>query len=389
MLLAFLQRRRRVPGGHRCVRGRARVDRRTKNLVGRLRPGEIAVIDHPDIDEVAACALLEKGVKAVLNAGRSVSARYPNSGPQRLLEAGVPLVDDLGPEIFQRIAEGDLVEIDGDRVLRGGVEVARGCRLTPQTVAERMALVRENIGPELGRFLRNTLEYAEREAGFFLQSMALPPLRASAAGRHALVVVRGHHYKKDLRAIRWYIREERPLLIAVDGGADALLEHGFRPDIIVGDMDSVSDRALTCGAELLVHAYPDGRAPGRERVEALGLTAHILPSPGTSEDVAILLAHEMGAALIVAVGAHYSLVDFLDKGRRGMAGTLLVRLRVGSHLVDARGVSLLYRRPLRTRDLWHLTLAAMVPVAAAASLAPTPRSLLYLWWMHLRLLVGL
>lgn len=377
------------PPGVRPVRGRARVDRLTKHLVSRLRPGEIAVIDHPDLDEVAACALLERRVRAVLNASSSISARFPNAGPERLLEAGVAVLDGLGRQFLETVKEGDLLEIRDDLVFKDGAVLARGSRLTLPLVAGRMASLRGNLAPVLGRFLRNTLEYAEKEAAGFLQPMAVPELRSRMAGRHALVVVRGRHYKKDLRAIRGYIRDERPVLIGVDGGADALLEHGFQPDMIVGDMDSVSDRALSCGAELVVHAYPDGRAPGLARTRTLGLPAHVLRWPGTSEDVALLLAHESGAALIVAVGAHSSLVDFLEKGREGMASTLLVRMRVGSHLVDARGVSLLYRRPLRSRDLWHLTLAALAPIAVAAALAPTPRSLVYLWWMHLRMTVGL
>lgn len=377
------------PAGGRPLRGRARVDRRTKRLVSRLRPGEIAVIDHPDLDEVAAAALLERRVRAVVNASSSLSARYPNSGPLRLLEAGVPVLDDLGTSLLDLIGEGDLLEIRGHQVIKDGAVVARGRRLTPEVVADRMAALRGNLALELARFLRNTLEHAEKETAFFFQPIEVPPLRTALAGRHALVVVRGHHYKDDLRTIRGYVRDERPVLIAVDGGADALLEYGLRPDLIVGDMDSVSDGALSCGAELVVHAYPDGYAPGLSRVHALGGRAHLIRSPGTSEDVALLLAHELGATLIVAVGTHSNLLDFLEKGRSGMASTLLVRMRVGARLVDARGVSLLYRRPLRTRDLWHLMLAALVPITVAAALAPTPRGLFYLWWMQLRVTVGL
>ncbi|MGH3657778.1 MAG: putative cytokinetic ring protein SteA, partial [Micromonosporaceae bacterium] len=206
------------------------------------------------------------------------------------------------------------------------------------------------------------------------------------AGRHVLIVVRGYDYKADLDVLRPYIREFKPVLIGVDGGADALVEAGYTPDMIIGDMDSVSDDVLRCGAEIVVHAYADGRAPGLARVEALGLSAVTFPAAATSEDIAMLLADEKAASLIVAVGTHATLVEFLDKGRGGMASTFLTRLRVGGKLVDAKGVSRLYRQNLSTSSLVLLVLAALAAMAAAVAVSTVGRFYLEVlaeWWDNL------
>ncbi len=371
----------------RPVRGVVRVGRRTKELVLRLCPGEIPLLDHEDLDEVAAETLIERRVRAVLNARSAATGRYPNPGPRMLLDAGIPLVDNLGEAFFQRLRDGEQVEVRGHLVIQGDRLVATGRRLTPGLLDKIMEGA-QDLRDELSRFLANTLEHAQREKEFFLAPLTLPPLRVSLAGRQALVVVRGHRFREDLRAIAAYVREERPVLIGVDGGADALLHHGFTPDLIVGDMDSVSDAALTCGAELVVHAYPDGRCPGMARLGRLGLRGHAVAALGTSEDLALLLAYELGAELIVAVGTHSNLVDFLEKGRPGMASTLLVRLKIGPRLVDARGVGLLYQRPPRPAYLLTLLLAALVPPVAAGLLSPELRALAGLWLVHLRVTMG-
>jgi uncharacterized membrane-anchored protein len=216
------------------------------------------------------------------------------------------------------------------------------------------------MGIELEAFAVNTLEWIRREARLTFEPLVLPALRADFRGRHALVVVRGHDYRSDLAALRAYIREFQPVLVAVDGGADALLEVGLRPDIIIGDFDSVSTEALACGADLVHHVHPDGRAPGREELMRFGVSYVEFVAEGTSEDVAMLLSAEAGAELIVAVGTHASMVEFLDKGRAGMASTFLTRLRLGPLLVDAKGVNRLYETRLRSRDLALLIGAAVL-----------------------------
>jgi len=347
-----------------AVRGPARIGARTKELTSRLNSGDIAVIDHVDIDRVAADALVSAGPVAVLNAAPSTSGRYPNTGPNILVEAGIVLVDDLGPAVMA-IDERAEVEIDGGRILVDGVVVATGTYQTPQTVADSMAAAREGLSAEIERFAENTMTYLRRERDLLLDGVGVPDIRTTIEGRHVLIVVRGYHYREDLAQLRSYIRENRPVLIGVDGGADAILDAGWQPDMIVGDMDSVSDRALACGAEIVVHAYRDGKAPGLERVKALGVDPVVFPATGTSEDITMLLADDKGAELIVAVGTHATLVEFLDKGRAGMASTFLTRLRVGGKLVDAKGVSRLYRTRISNIQLTLLSGAGVAAVLAA------------------------
>ncbi len=365
------------------------MDRRTKNLLARLRPGDIAVIDHEDIDLVACESLVGAGARAVVNASRSISGRYPNPGPLRLCRAGLYVLDEVGARVMDVLRDGDLIELEGNAIKRRGEVVGTGRVQTLASIERELGRARDGLARELDAFVSNTIEYARREKAAILGDLSLPPLRTRIAERHVLVVVRGRDYKDDLRAIASYIEEVRPVLIAVDGAADALLELGFAPDIVVGDMDSVSDDALRHGCELVVHAYPDGRAPGMERVRRLGLEAAACPAPGMSEDLAMLLAYENGAELIVAVGAHSSVEEFLDKGRPGMASTFLTRLKVGSLLVDAKGVSKLYRGQMRGGYLVLLIIAALVPLAVAAAASDLARQILRLVVMRLKLALGL
>ncbi len=344
------------------VTGTARIDRRTKDLVKRLQPGDIAVINHRDLDRVAAEGLVGAGVAAVVNAGESISGRYPNGGPIRVVQAGIPLVDRAGEDVLDRVHEGEHVRIDGGEVWRGEDLIATGDPLSIEEIQTAMDTARAAIGGELERFAVNTLEYIQREAKLTFEPIELPPMKTQFEGRHALVVVRGHDYRTDLAALRPYIREYQPVLIGVDGGADALLEMRLKPDIIIGDFDSVSETALATGAELIHHVHLDGRAPGREALQAWGVPYHEFVIDGTSEDVAMLLAYEAGAQLIVAVGTHASMVEFLDKGRSGMSSTFLTRLRLGPALVDAKGVSRLYEGRVRRRDIALLVGSAIVAI---------------------------
>jgi uncharacterized membrane-anchored protein len=353
------------------VIGTVRMDRRTKNLTRRLRPGDIAVIDHVDLDLVAAEALVTCQVGAVINVAPSVSGRYPNLGPDILLAAGIPLIDDVGAEAFARLREGDQVRLLDDTIfdLDGDVLVKGSCQ-TAETVAVAMADARIGLAAQLEAFTSNTMEFLRRERDLLLDGVGVPDITTSFEGRHVLVVVRGYTYREDLIALRSYVREYKPVLVGVDGGADALLEQGMTPHVIVGDMDSVTDRALRCGAEIVVHAYRDGSAPGLARVQELGITPAVFPAAGTSEDVALLLADDGGASLIVAVGTHATLIEFLDKGRSGMASTFLTRLRVGGKLVDAKGVSRLYRSRIPGYTVLALVLAAALAFVVALFVTP-------------------
>ncbi|HZN18621.1 MAG TPA: putative cytokinetic ring protein SteA [Micromonosporaceae bacterium] len=389
MRLPTLRRTRSAEPG--IVTGTARLDRRTKRLVGRLRPGDIAVIDHVDLDRVAADSLVAVGVAAVLNAKPSVSGRYPNLGPEVLIQAGIPLLDDLGEGLFQQLREGDPVRIEGNTVFREAEPVAHGVRHDAETIAKAMSDAREGLSVQLEAFAANTMEYLKQERDLLLDGVGVPEVRTPIAGRHCLVVVRGYDYKADLDVLRPYIREFKPVLIGVDGGADALVEAGYTPDLIIGDMDSVTDDVLGCGAEVVVHAYPDGRAPGLARVAQLGVPAELFPAAATSEDLALLLADEKGASLIVAVGTHATLVEFLDKGRGGMASTFLTRLKVGGKLVDAKGVSRLYRQSISGSSLLLLVLSAIAAMASAVAVSTVGKAYLAVlaeWWDNLMFQLG-
>jgi uncharacterized membrane-anchored protein len=371
-------------GTETAVTGTARIGRRTKELIKRLQPGEIAVIDHADLDRLAADGLIESGVAAVVNASGSISGRYPNGGPLRLVRSGVVLIDDAGVDVLEVISEGDRITIDEGRIYRADEQVASGALLDEDEILRLMDAAQAGIGEELEAFAVNTLEYIRREATLTFAPLTLPPLRTSFVGRHVLIVVRGNDYKDDLQSLRPYIREYRPVLVAVDGGADALLEQGLKPHVIVGDFDSVSARAMACGAEHVHHVHPDGRAPGWEELQAFGRDYEEFVVEGTSEDAAMLLAYEAGARLIVAVGTHSTMVEFLDKGRRGMSSTFLTRLRLGPMLIDAKGVTRLYESSIRKRDLGLLVLAAFIAMVAIAMVSEPLQVFLDGIWLSVR-----
>jgi uncharacterized membrane-anchored protein len=233
------------------------------------------------------------------------------------------------------------------------------------------------------------MTHLREEGGLLTGDLELPRTRTKFRDRHVLIVVRGSTYRKDLRALDAYIRGVRPILVGVDGGADALLEAGLKPDVILGDMDSASDEALRSGAELIVHAYPDGTAPGADRVERLDLDHKAVQAVGTSQDVAMLMAHEKGADLIVAVGAHFNLVEFLDRSRAGMSSTFLTRLRVGELLVDAKGVSRLYNPGVTGGQLALFLLASLVLLAIVVINTPALSDLVDLVWLKLKIILGI
>jgi uncharacterized membrane-anchored protein len=354
-------------------RGPARLDRRTKRLVTRLGPDDIAIIDHAELDRVSAEELVESGVRVVVNVAQSVSGRFPNPGPLELVRSGVTLIDAPGAPLFEQIRDGDVISVRGGIVFRNATRLAVGHRLTEAELEGELHEQQGRVTEALGDFVDNTMRYLREEGRLLTEGIALPQLRTRFRDRHALVVARGPGYKRDLRIVRHYIREFKPVLVAVDGGADALLDAGYRPHLIVGDMDSVSDRALASGAELVVHAYEDGKAPGRARLDRLGLAHVAVPMSGISEDLAMLLAYEKGAELIVAVGTHFNLVEFLERNRAGMSSTFLTRLKVGEILIDARGVSRLFRHRAGLWPLVAFGLAACAAVAAAVAGSPELR----------------
>ncbi|MCR3921872.1 MAG: putative cytokinetic ring protein SteA [Firmicutes bacterium] len=371
--------------GSAAIVGPVKAGTKTKILIDRLKPGDIALINHLDLDELAAVSLRDRKVCAVINVEASSSGRYPNKGPKILSDAKILHLDLAGAVLMDQIAEGDMLTLRNNEIWRGQELLATARVVDEELITKQMTAAELNLDTLLDAFVQNTLEYALKEKELILGGMNMPHLRTFFTGKHTVIVVRGQSYREDLQAIKNYIDEVKPVLVGVDGGADALLEFGYVPDLVVGDMDSVSDLALRKAKERVVHAYTDGRAPGMARIEQLELTATVMKAPGTSEDIALLLAFENGARLIAAIGTHTSMIDFLEKGRKGMASTFLVRLKVGNRLVDARGVSQLYRGSVSGRSLVLLTLAASIPVFALAAANPTVRHLFRLIALRLRL----
>ncbi len=356
--------------------GTARLGKRTKDLVKRLRPGDVAIIDHVDLDRVSAEELVESGVRAVVNVASSNSGRFPNPGPLELVRGGVRLVDAPGSDLFEQLSDGETVMLRAGSLWRNGARLAEGVELTEGALARALTDQQARVTEALEAFADNTLRHLRDEGRLLADGIDFPPLATKFRDRHAVVVARGPGYKSDLRIVRPYIRNFKPVLVAVDGGADALLEIGLKPHVIVGDFDSASDAALRSGAELLVHAYADGRAPGSDRLAALGLPFSTVSAPGISEDIALLLAHERGAELIVAVGTHFNLVEFMERNREGMASTFVTRLKVGESLVDAKGVSRLVSPRIGVWPLIAFAVAGIAAVVVAVLVSPALRNVI-------------
>jgi uncharacterized membrane-anchored protein len=373
----------------REVAGIARLGKRTKHLVKRLRPGDVAIIDHRDLDRVSGEDLVACGVAGVVNCSPSSSGSYPNMGPLLVAQAGIALVDVPGDGLFERLQDGDPIVLRGGEVWCRGERVASGELLEAERIQAETDQRRAEIGEALEAFAHNTVQYMLEERDLLAGRIELPRFDTDFRDRPVLIVVRGVDHKRDIKALRPYIRDLRPVLVGVDGGADALLQEGFKPDMIVGDMDSAAEATLRCGAELVVHAYPDGRAPGREYLEELGLEHKTVPAPGTSQDIAMLIAAEKGAELLVSVGSHFNLVEFLDKNRRGMASTFLTRLRVGEILVDAKGVSRLYRPRPGVAPIGLLALTGILVLVAVILLTPGLHDVADLLWLKLQVLLGI
>ena len=369
--------------------GRARLGRRTKNLVSRLGPDDVAIIDHQDLDRVTAEELLESGVRVVVNVSRSQSGRYPNPGPLLLVRGGVRLIDAPGAPLFDDVSDGEDVTVRGASLFRNGTCLANGHTLTAEELARALAEQRGRVTEALEGFAENTMRYLREEGRLLAEGVDFPPLETRFRERHALVVARGPGYKRDLAIVRSYVRAFKPVVVGVDGGADALLSAGMKPHVIVGDMDSVSDSALRCGAELVVHAYRDGQAPGAARLERLGVKYATVSAPGISEDIALLLAFEKGSELIVAVGTHFNLTEFLERDRAGMSSTFVTRLKVGEILIDAKGVSRLVSRQVGLWPLVAFAVAGLGAVVVAILASPGLRHFIGLLSQRIRDLLGL
>ncbi|MCK4776726.1 MAG: hypothetical protein KAS39_00010 [Actinomycetia bacterium] len=371
-------------------KGRVKKDLRTKNLVKRLKPKNIALISHPDLDRITAESLVQSRVRIVINTDKFISGKYPNKGPLILASNGIFMLEGVGREIFGIVKEGETLKVENNKIIRKDEIIAEGIILKKDEVLKKMKQAEKKINEELGKFAVNTLTYIKEEKDSLFNEVKMPKLETKINGKHVLVVVRGYDYKEDLKALQPYIRDIKPVIIGVDGGADALKEFKLKPDVIIGDMDSISDKLLkNSKAEIIVHAYSNGLSPGMQRVKKLGLSGKSFLYPGTSEDIALLLAYESNADLIVAVGTHMNLVEFLDKGRKGMASTFLVRLKVGEKIMDAKGVSKLYQEKVKISHLMLILFSTMLAFSSIALASPWVRDFLNIIVLKLRILFGI
>lgn len=364
------------------------MDKRTKKLLQRIKPGQIAVIWHQDLDPLAAEKMINSRIKAVINFDTSITGLFYNTGPKLLWDKKIPLLDVTTS--YGEIQEGDPVEIDETgAVYANGRLMGRGKIIDKKTIESRINKSKYQYTIELEKFVDNTLRYIRKECNIISDKITIPSLATPIKDKHVLVVIRGKDHKKDLSTLASYIQEVKPVLMGVDGGADTLLELGYTPDIIVGDMDSITDKGLLSGAEIVVHAYKDGKAPGLERVESFGLPYKIFSMVGTSEDAALMLAYEMGADMLVAVGTHTNMIDFLEKGRWGMSSTFLVRLKVGHILIDAKGVNKLYRSNIKLSYIATMCIAAGFPLSIIFITSPAFQHLVRLLTIRVKLMFGI
>jgi len=348
------------------ITGVARVDRRTRELLRRLSPGDIVVLDQLDLDRSTADALVEAEVAAVVNASPSISGRFPNLGPEILLEAGIPLVDSVGGELLRKIKDGTKLRLHEGVVYIGERQLGSGVQQTRESVADQMIEAKAGMSTQLEAFSANTIEFLRRERSLILDGVGVPEIRVPLKDRHALVVAGGNGHAEDLKKLKKYISEHRPVLIGVDAGADTLRAQGYQPDVIVGDPHGIGAETLRSGGEVVVPAQPDGHAPGVERIQDLGIGAVTFPATGNAEDLALLLADAHEASLVVTVGFQATLREFLDHGRSGSnPSTFLTRLKLGTKLVDGKAVATLHRSRVSIGAIVLLVLATLVAVAAA------------------------
>ncbi|MFC4002447.1 putative cytokinetic ring protein SteA [Prauserella oleivorans] len=348
------------------ISGVARVDRRTRELLRRVEPGEIVILDHVDLDRSTADALVHAGVAAVVNASPSISGRFPNLGPEILVEAGIPLIDNVGAEVLHRVKDGSKVRVHEGVLYVGDRQVASGSVQTPESIADQMIEAKAGMSTQLEAFSANTIEFLRRERTLILDGVGVPDLRVPLQDRHVLVVAPGTGHVEDVRALKKYIAEHRPVIVGVDSAADTLRELGYTPDIVVGDPSGIEAETLKASGEVVVPAQPDGHAPGVERIQDLGIGAVTFPASGNPEDLALLLADTHDASLVVTVGFQATLREFLDHGRSGSnPSTFLTRLKLGTKLVDGKAVATLHRSRVSIGAVVLLVLAALVVVAAA------------------------
>lgn len=350
--------------------GIARVDRNTAKLLRRVGEGDIAILDEIDLDRVTADALVAAGVSMVVNASPSITGRYPNLGPEVLVAAGIPLIDNAGEDALRKVKDGARVRVNEGTIYTGERRLAKGEVLTLDEISDLMIEAKTGLVNHLEAFSGNTIEFIRSESPLLIDGVGVPDIDVELNGRHVVVVSDGPDHVADLKNLKPFLKEYSPVLVGVGVGADALMKAGYRPDLIVGDPDDISAETLKCGAQVVLPADQDGHAAGLERIQDLGVGAMTFPATGAPTDLALLLADHHGAALIVTVGARASLDDFFDRSRReSNPSAFLTRLKVGEKLVDSKAVATLYRSRISGLVIMMVVLAALLALVAAVAVS--------------------
>lgn len=357
------------------VRGAARVDRDPRVLAARLRRGDVAVIDAIDLDRSAAALLVGAGAAAVVNASPTVSGRYPSLGATVLLDAGVALVDGVGSDALARLRDGEPVSVVDGTVRRDDTVVASGTAQTADTISMALAASEAGLATQMEAFAASAAEYLRREHRVLLEPGSVPPLRVKISGRDVIVVAPGPDHRDDLSRLRRYAKEYRPVVIAVDEAADTARDLGYTAHVIVGDLTNVSDEALRAARDVVVRLDAEGATAGLARVDRMGIARTTVTTTADPADLALLLADEGDARVIVSAGADRTLVSMLDSGRTRAAADFVTRLRVGSRLVDAHATAAMYRPRISGWAVTLMLVIALLTVAVAVWLTPTGQDL--------------
>jgi uncharacterized membrane-anchored protein len=376
------------------VIGTARVDRDIDRLLRRVCPGDIAVLDVLDLDRITADALVDAEIAAVINASPSVSGRYPNLGPEVLVANGVTLIDETGPDVFKKIKDGAKVRLFNGAVYSGDRRLIRGTERSDEEIADLMQEAKSGLVSHLEAFAGNTIEFIRSESPLLIDGIGIPDVDIELRRRHVVVVADEEDATEDLKRLKPFIKEYQPVLIGVGTGAEVLRKAGYRPQLIVGDPSNLSTEVLKCGAQVVLPADADGHAPGLERIQDLGVGAMTFPAAGSPADLALLLAHHHGAALLVIAGQRANIETFFDRTRQDSnPSTFLTRLRVGEKVVDAKAVATLYHNRISGGAIALLILTMLIAVIVALWVSRTDTVVLhwvvqywnrfFIWTQHL------
>ena len=321
----------------------------TRTLARRTEPGDIVVLDQIDLDKVTAEALVAARPGAVVNVRPSLSGRHPARGASVLVEAGIPVIDSAGTGLLSELHDGQRVRVHGSSVYAHERLLGQGQLLTVSGVADAEGRARIGMTGRLDSVGADAATFLRRHEALLLEGAGLPQTTVALAGRLVLVVGPGERSRTEVRALRRWARERRPVVIGTDEGSALVTAAKLKLDIVIGEAPDLGKKALR-RAEVLPPAQ--------------------LPAGLSARDFAVLLAAHAGASLIVLTGAPASYDELLDRDRESAAALLAVRLRAGDLLVDAPAVAALQRPAVGLLTAWSVVAAGLLAMAAALAAVP-------------------